>query len=196
MPGTRLAFRLAFRRPHVPYAQGIRHGARAPRVCASDITELLCFCAQPPAVSPGDLRAACSLLPPVSPRAWGCKVPGPWRCSVLPFLPRMTFLPALLPPSPATPPRPRTHPPPGPARPVICASLLPSRHLPRTALASTRWCLPEQISWGGRGLDNGRRHGGGRRLGFQPWHCLDSQLDAAWLWALVSSLSWLDGWEN
>lgn len=49
---------------------------------------------------------------------------------------------------------------------------------------------------GGRGLDNGRRRGGGRRLGFQPWHCLDSQLDAAWLWALVSSLSWLDGWEN
>lgn len=34
-------------------------------------------------------------------------------------------------------------------------------------------CLPGQVSLGG-----GRR-GGGRRLGFQPWLCLDSELDAA-----------------
>lgn len=61
----------------------------------------------------------------------------------------MTFLPAPLPPSPATPPRPRMRPPPGPARPVICASLLPSQHLPRTVLASTRCACQGRCPWGG-----------------------------------------------
>lgn len=100
-------------------------------------------------------------------------VPLTTRCSVLPSLPRMTFLPAPLPPSPATPPRPRTRPPPGPARPVICASLLPNQHLPRTVLASTRCACQGRCPPGGWG------RGGGRRLGFQPWLCLDSELDAA-----------------
>lgn len=84
-------------------------------------------------------------------RSLACKVPGAWRCSVLPFLPRMIFLPAPLPPSPATPPHPRMHPHPGPARPVTSASSPPSQRLPRTVLVSAHWCLTEQVSsLGGR----------------------------------------------
>lgn len=132
------------RRPHVPCAQGIGCGARAPPESQAALLLCAATCREPrrPQVPPLP-------LPPGSPRALGCEVPGPWWCSVLPSLPRMTFLPAPLPPSPATPPRPRTHPPPGPARPVICASLLPSQHLPRTVLASTRCACQGRCPWGG-----------------------------------------------
>lgn len=62
------------RRPHVPCAQGIGCGARAPPESQAALLLCAATCREPrrPQVPPFP-------LPPGSPRALGCEVPGPWR---------------------------------------------------------------------------------------------------------------------
>lgn len=139
-------------------------------------------------LSPGRPGLPVPSSQPYLTRSLACKVPGAWRCSVLPFLPRMIFLPAPLPPSPATPPRPRMRPHPGPARPVTSASSLPSQRLPRTVLVSAHWCLPEQVSSLGGGFYKVVGGEGGRRLDASP--SIASILFMTLSWMLPHSGPW------